>query len=229
MSRRDDFRNYSFSEAELYAACHHYVGRMLASVEALPLDFEPSASHRDAIRRLIDRSLRKGKRHAFYRHMAAAAAVIILFFSTVMATNIHARETVVRWLRQVFPDHVLYRFFGEPNDGFYRYTINWVPNGFELVEHEENSWENYYIYMSGSDGIIIDFFDLGHWDELALLGYTDYTLTDTTVNGLETVIYQDNDSENIDVVVFDLAHDMVICVNSNIDLDLVMEVIRSIK
>lgn len=229
MTHRDELSGYSFSEAELYVACDHYVARMIASIEALPLDFEPSAAHREAIRRLIDGSLRKGKRHVLFRRIAAIAAIAILFFSTVMVTNVHAREAVVRWLRQVFPDHVLYQFFGEPTDELYHYTIGWIPEGFELTDYGEAPGEIYYIYMNGADGILIDFFDLGHWDELALLGYDNYTLTDTIVNGLEAVIYQDNESSNVDVVVFDSSHGMVICVNSNIKLDLVLDVVRFIK
>lgn len=218
MNCREELLSYSFSAEELYAACDHYVARMIASTEAALLDFEPSAAHREAIQRLIDGSLRRGKRHALYRRIAAIAAVAILFFSTVMVTNVHAREAVVRWLRQVFPDHVLYQFFGEPTGELYHYTIGWIPAGFELAESEINANSAYYLYESLDRIIIIEYYPTGTFGETEFFGYEEYTVSDMTINGMEAFVYQDKNSELLNVILFDQVRNLTIELDTDIGL-----------
>ena len=112
----DDLSGYPFSGPDLYSVCEKYAARLVKSAEAVQLDFEPTETSRTAIRQLMDKSLQKARRQMLFRRVATIAAVVVILFSTIMATNVHAREAVVRWLSQIFPDHILYRFFGEPVD-----------------------------------------------------------------------------------------------------------------
>ena len=229
MMPKEDLAGYPFNAAALRTVCACYADGLVEAIEAVSLDFGPSDAHRNTIRSLIDKSLQKARRHLLYRRAVTVAAVIVILFSTIMATNVHARETVVHWLRQIFPEFVFYQFWGETLEESRQYIIGWIPNDFESVDYGKVEGEEYYVFANGEKGIIISFLDMGHLDELTLSGYTDYTLTDTTLNGCEAVIYQDNDSSKMDIVIFDTVHNVAICINSNMDLSTVLKIIESIK
>ena len=228
MNCREELLSYSFSAEKLYAACDHYVARMIASIEAAPLDFEPSAAHREAIQRLIDGSLRRGKRHALYRRIAVIAAVAILFFSTVMVTNVHAREVVVRWLRQVFPDHVLYRFFGDLNKDLYHYTIDWVPDGFDLVNQYESQTLRVYHYKSDKEGFTITFTSIED-GVIIEIGDDEYIHQEVLVNDIKADLYIDVNDSSKNLIWTSQSGRTEIDIEGSISTELVLQIAESIR
>ncbi|MBO4881195.1 MAG: DUF4367 domain-containing protein [Firmicutes bacterium] len=228
MNCREELLGYSFSAEELYAVCDHYVAGMLASIEAVPLDFEPSAAHRNAIQRLIDGSLRKGKRHALYRRVAAIAAAAIILFGTVMVTNVHAREAVVRWMRLIFPDYVLYRFFGEPDDDISRYTIGWIPDGLELVDYYESPTLRVFHYQSDEEGFTISFTSIED-GVIIEIGDTEYLSQEVFVNGLKADLYIDIYDQSKNLVWVTQNGSTEIDIEGTISTDLMFQIAESIN
>lgn len=229
MSGFYDFSEYPFTVDDLRHICAAYAAELVASTEALPdPGFEPSAAHRNAIQRMIDRSYRKSRRHAVYRHAAAVVAVIVILFSTLMVTNVHAREAVVRWLRQIFPDHVLYQFFGESSGDLHQYTIDWIPDGFELTEYESDNEATYYVYEQGSNMILIEFYKSGTFEYTDFSGFEDPSMTDMIINDMKTFIYQDLSSDKVNLTMFDEKNGMLIEVDTNIGIGETIKIVEGI-
>ena len=151
MMQTDECFGYPFNAADLRAVCADYAEQFMTSIEAVPLDFEPSEGHREAIRRMIDDSLRKGKRQAFLRRLGTIAAVLVLLFGTIMVTNADARDLVHRWVTQLFQDHVMFWFNPDPTSRFYTWQLNWTPEGFTLADAYESKDLRRYEYRSGED------------------------------------------------------------------------------
>lgn len=225
MIRLDDFSEYPFSSADLYVICEKYAARLVASADDVQLDFEPSESSRAIIRCLIDRSLQKARRHTLFRRVAAVALVIVLVFSTIMATNIHAREMIVHWLRQLFPDHVQYQFFGETTDEIYHYTIGWIPEGFELVEFNDDEKEQYYIYENDIDGLIIEFVRFTSYHQLEIEGYS--SQEDIFLDPFEGTMYIDPIKSNV-LVLLDESKRYVISINSSLAPEIIIDIAKTI-
>ena len=224
----DDLSGYPFSGPDLYSVCEKYAARLVKSAEAVQLDFEPTETSRTAIRQLMDKSLQKARRQMLFRRVATIAAVVVILFSTIMATNVHAREAVVRWLRQIFPDHILYQFFGEPVDELYQYTIGWIPNEFALIESEIDNESTCYIYENDNRVVIIEFNKIGTFQQTEFSGFEEYTIIDTIVNGNEAFIYQDNDSDKVNMTVFDRNKECIIEIDTNIGMELTRQIAESI-
>ncbi|MBQ4020871.1 MAG: DUF4367 domain-containing protein [Erysipelotrichaceae bacterium] len=224
-----DFTDYPFTKEDLRRACAAYASDLVASVEGFPdPEFEPSASHRAAIRRMIDRSYRKGRRHAFYRRAAAIAAVFVILFSTILATNVHAREAVVRWLRQIFPDHVLYQFFGEPVDELQQYTISWIPEGFELVDQFEVDGYRMYSYESEDEGFSVSFAVIE--DGLTIeIGDAAFEMRDVIVNGRPATLFVDVDDSSKNLIWISEDNNVEIDIEGNISVDMLMRIAESIN
>lgn len=223
-----DFSEYPFTADDLRRVCAAYAAELVALVETLPdPEFEPSVAHRNAIQRMIDRSYRKGRRHVFYRRAATVAAVIVILFSTILATNVHARETIVHWLRQVFPDHVLYQFFGEPVDDLHQYTIGWIPEGFELTEYGSDETE-YYVYEKNSEMVIIEFRKGGTVEYTDFSGFEDSSMMDMVINGKETFIYQDLSGNEVNLTIFDQEYNMLIELDTNIGFEQTVKIAEGI-
>ena len=225
MIHLDDFSAYPFNSSDLYVICEKYAVRLVASANVVELDFEPSESSRTIIRRLIDRSLQKAQRQTLLRRMATVAIVIILVFSTIMVTNIHAREIVVHWLRQFFPDHVQYQFYGESTDEIYHYTIGWIPEGYELVEFKDDEKEQYYIYENDIDGFIIEFVRFTSYHQLEIEGYS--SREDIVLDPFEGTMYIDPIKSNV-LILLDESWRYVISINSPLAPETIIDIAKSI-
>ena len=223
------FSEYPFTADDLRRVCAAYAAELVASVDTLPdPEFKPSAAHRNAIQRMIDRSYRKGRRHVFYRHVATAAAVIVILFSTVLVTNVHAREAVVRWLRQIFPDHVLYQFFGEPVDELHQYTIGWIPDGFELVDEFDFDGYRMYSYESEDESFSVSFAVIE--DGFAIeIGDAAFEMQDVFVNGLPATLYVDIDDASKNLIWISKDGNIEIDMEGNISIELLMQIAESIE
>lgn len=224
-----DFSGYPFTADDLRRVCAAYAAELVASAESLPdPGFEPSAAHRNAIQRMIDRSYRKSRRHVFYRHAAAVVAVIVILFSTLMVTNVHAREAVVRWLRQVFPDHVLYQFFGEPTGGLHQYTIGWIPDGFELVDEFEFDGYRMYTYESEDESFSVSFAAIE--DGLTIeIGDAAFEMQDVFVNGLPATLYIDIDDDSKNLIWISKDGNVEVDMEGNISIEYLMQIAESIE
>jgi len=229
MSDFYDFTGYPFNADDLCRVCAEYAADLVSLAEALPdPGFEPSAAHRRAIQRMIDCSYRKARRHAFYRHTAAVAAIIVILFSTILVTNVHARETVVRWLRQIFPDHVLYQFFGEPAGDLHRYTIEWIPDGFELVDEFEIDDYRMYSYESEDVGFSISFAVIQD-GLITEIGDTAFELREVYVNGFPATLFIDTDDASKNLIWINEDHNVEIDIEGNISVDMLMHIAESIS
>ncbi|MCR4805804.1 MAG: DUF4367 domain-containing protein [Clostridia bacterium] len=230
MNRTDSLAGYPFTAEELREVCACYAADLVRAVEsAPPLDFEPSQAHRAAIQSMMDRTLQRGRRQVVLRRVAAIAAVFVILFSAIMATNVHAREAFVRWLRQVFPDHVLYQFFGEPGGDLHAYSVGYIPDGFSLILEKEDEESRTLIYKSEDATVIIQFLDMGGYDQMEYVGYDDFTLSDHTINGLPANLYKDNNSSRCNLSIFDESAGIVICIDSDAEQSIVFEIAESIR
>ena len=176
---------------------------------------------------MADKSLQKARWQMMCRHIAAVAVVIILLFGTIMVTNIHAREAVVRWLRQIFPDHVFYQFFREPSDVFYKYTIGYIPEGFELVRYEEDETEAFYVYKNDIATIVVEFYSLSTYSNLDIDDYNYYE--EFTLNNNPAILYINTSTNSNALIVIDELKEMVISINAILDPKEIVKIGESIE
>ena len=219
---------YPFSASELRTVCAAYAAEQVAITAEVQNAFSPSEAHAAAIEYLVKHSQKKAGRRDFFLKFAAAAAAFIIIFSTALATNVHAREAFVNWIRQIFPDHVLYQFTGEDQSGPDQYSIGWIPEGFILTDSDADDRSEYYIYEKAEQMVIIEFRKAGSLEYTEFSGYEQAILTDATINGKETFIYQDSNSDKVNLTIFDREKGYLIEIDTNIGAEATIRIAENI-
>lgn len=223
MMNKDELTSYPFNASDLRAVCAGYTDGLVSSAEAVPLDFEPSETHRNAVRRLMDKSLQKAKRHASYRRVAVIAAVFVILCVVVITTNTQANAMFTRWIRQIFPNHVMYWFGREPSDHLYTWQIAWVSDEFELVDSYESAVMRSYHYRSDENEFSIS---INRIQEGFVMEAPDPDLKSvpTEVIGGEATFYYSDDGKSNNLVWIDNDENVVFSIKGSISYELMMEI-----
>lgn len=223
MMNKDELTSYPFNASDLRAVCAGYTDGLVSSAEAVSLDFEPSETHRNAVRHLMDKSLQRAKRHTAYRRVAAIAAVFVILVVVVMTTNTQANALFIRWIRQIFPDHVMYWFGGEPSDHLYTWQIAWVSDEFELVDSYESADMRSYHYRSDENEFSIS---INRIQEGFVMEAPDPDLKSvpTEVIGGEATFYYSDDGKSNNLVWIDNDENVVFSIKGSISYELMMEI-----
>lgn len=217
-----------FSSIELRSVCAAYAAKTVSMVVDEQIDFHPSKDHTNAIVSMMRFSQNKAKFRSACLKFVVTAAAFIIIFTTVLATNVHAREVFMSWIRQIFPDHVLYKFTWNDHSEFYQYSIGWVPDGFTLTENVTGENSVYYIYENAEQMVIIEFRKAGSLDYTDFTGYEQAILTDTIINTKEAFIYRDNDSSKVNLTLFDKERGYLIEIDTNIGEESTVKIAENI-
>lgn len=148
-----------FGERELQAAAKRVAESMLAGLpDAAACDHDFSEGFRRKMEVLLRRQRRRSVQHTVWRYAAALLLTVTLTFGAVMAVSPQARAAVVQWVRTVYENSIVYRFFNPaPQGALPRYQLTWLPEGF--TEMDMFCDEEYYsaIYENEETGQIIIF------------------------------------------------------------------------
>ena len=66
--------------------------------------------------------------------------------------------------------------------------------------------------------LIIEYYPTGTFGETEFFGYEEYTVSDMTINGMEAFVYQDKNSELLNVIMFDQVRNLTIELDTDIGL-----------
>lgn len=232
MSRTNSIPGYPFSEADLKLACKAYVEKAWRSAEACPeLDFEPSAAHRAAIRRMMEKSEESSNRRGFIRRLAVAAAIVLVVVGLLFAIHANAGSEWKSWLMRILPDRVQYFFYGQPSQPFYEYETGWLPEGVRLTEHnrEEDVETMTFTDNDGFVTILISCYPMNSWDEIQVTG-GEVSEIDIAFGIFEGTVYFDRSDDTAFAILFDEVHQMLIELSScNVNDEDVMSILRAIS
>lgn len=71
------------------------------------------------------------------RTAAASFAVVVLLAFSWLASNVEARASVQRWIRETWQNSIIYRFFEADNADLSEYRPSWLPDGYWEVDKYE--------------------------------------------------------------------------------------------
>ena len=151
-------KQYSFTDEELRLAAASVCASMVEAAEAIPGgEHEFSRGFLDKMNALLNLDRRRRKRRRIRHRVASVFLAFLLGASIFLATNPEARAAFLAWVREVYENSVVYRFFGNASGVLPRYEITWMPEGFVLVDEytidEDEIRFTYYIDESGSEDI----------------------------------------------------------------------------
>lgn len=197
---------FSFTDDDLRQAAHLLRQRMMAS---LPTPEEckekPSPELHAKIMRLIAKYLRKAAFRRISKRVAAIVLCILLGGSFWLAVDTEARAAFFLWVREVYEESVLYRYFNNPADDvpetLPNYTLSPLPDGYiETVTMGDD-----FVRMTlfdGLDGTVMLSYQRAQSSTQLELHSTEFELTSTSVRGAPAEFYDFVDPETSDELIW---------------------------
>lgn len=139
----------------------------------------------------LRRTIRKTAQRAAAIFLAALIGV-----SSWLTLDAEAREAFFSWTREVYEEHIVYRFFGEPAaETLPAYRITWLPEGYEEVDVHEGQVAFNAFYQKGDDitsAFVFEYFFMqdGSLTELLLFDEENYNYKTIDVSGTQANFYE---------------------------------------
>lgn len=155
---------FSFTDDDLRQAAHALSRRMMASLPA-PEDCheKPSQTLQRKIDRLITRDLRRSTIQRISRRVASILLCVLIGCSTWLAIDAEAREAFVLWVREVYENSILYRYFNESEQvedatiSLPTFIISPLPDGYTEITTMGDDYVRMAIYESPDGTIMLSY------------------------------------------------------------------------
>lgn len=113
----DNYEEF-FSEEQLRFAARQVRESLLASLPSpAECEHEFSEVFYQKMKALVDQEQRRQARRKLLQRVAAILLMFTLGFGTWLTVDAEAREAVFAWVREVYENSIVYRFFGSENPG----------------------------------------------------------------------------------------------------------------
>ncbi len=197
-------------------------------------EHEFSPTFRDKMQKLMSkydlrRSIRKTMQRAAMFFLAALIGV-----SAWLTVDAQAREAFFTWVREVYEEHIVYRFFGEPvAESLPAYRITWLPEGYEEVDAHEGEAAFNALYQKGDDimsAFVFEYFFVQNSSLIEMqfdeAGYLHKTVN---INGIQADFYLAlNPDETNDLVWFDEDTNIVFSLNGSPEESVMVHIAESV-
>ena len=139
----------------------------------------------------LRRTIRKTALRAAMFFLAALIGV-----SAWLGVDAQARAAFFSWVREVYEEHIVYRFFGEPEaDTLPAYRITWLPEGYEEVDIYSDDERYNAFYQKGDDVMSAFVFEYvfaldGSLTEMLFFNEENYLYKNIDINGMHADFYE---------------------------------------
>ena len=224
-------RKYNFTNADLRSAAAVVCNAML---DQLPEPSECrhtfSVEFEQKIRVLMDSK----PHHSSWKKLAQRAAAVILAallgLGAWIAVDQDARASVIRWIREVYENSIVYRFFGDvAAEKNYVYELSWVPEGYEITGQVGDESTQTVIYQKESD-VFTFVYHRATEESLAQLLETKGDGVSVSINGIVGQYYEAANSETTnDLLWVDDDSGVFFCISSFLPYEDILHMAESIK
>lgn len=174
------------------------------------------------------------KRQRITRHIASVFLALIITSSVWLTIDADAREIVFSWIREVYENSIIYRFWGKSDtDELPHYDPTWLPEGFEQVYEyrDEISHGRLYQKQNSQSGIVIEYYRAYEGTHTELIAKNVESLREeVTVNGIKADFYRADEGSNTNNLIWiDRRSTIVFMVNSDLDKSVIIRIAESLK
>ena len=159
-----------------------------------------SAQFEEKIKKLKKMAERKAAWRRFAKGAVAAMLFVLIGFSMLFAFSTETRAAVTGWFKEQLGVVTTYWTDANENTTLPTYEPTWIPDGYEVVQEENNGDVKLTVYQFGDD--ITNGFIIGYWiateDSKLFLDTMgdDYDIEQVTVHGYNGEFYIAQDPDN---------------------------------
>ena len=226
-------RDFDFTDIELRAAAAEARKAILKSLpEPEECDHVFSDSFEAKMLPLLTKPTRINRQRSVLRAIAAVFVLVFISMTVWLTVDAEARETVMRWAREIFEKRIVYRFdtVGDNNDVLPTYNIGWLPEGFTLTDvYEDDTWYSA-LYENESTGkvIVFEYRSVLNTTIEELIANGEITREDIMINGLAGDYVSSDDSTH-NLTWFDEKNNIVFNIDSDLGKDEIFRIAESIE
>ena len=171
------------------------------------------------------------------KRVAMFFLALLIGASVWLAADKGARAAFQRWIREVYENSVVYRFFGSPEETFPQYELKWVPEGYELATEIEsvdsNNKQKDVLYENSEtgDSFIFSYQSFSEDISMTIGGYEDQVMPESEpciINGLDGIYYPKDRFGVSNLVWTDDKHSIVLSIDSTLDKDTMLHIAESV-
>jgi len=162
--------------------------------------FNPSPQHLRQMQSMQKNPLKWSKRKTrpIWKTMLQKAAMLLLAlslgFGAVMVSSPTARAALIRWARELYESHIVYRFAGEPvSSELPNYEITALPEGFVETERIEHPKTMIVMYENKDGDTIYFIYGFMQQGTATVLLTENADIVPVTVNSFEGEFFQSKD------------------------------------
>lgn len=151
-----------FSEDELKRAAQSVVKSMLSSLpNAEESDHEFSPEFRAKMDCLVRKERRRESFAKIGHKVASIALAALIGASTWLSVDVEARAAFFTWVREVYEDSFVYRFFGTPSaEALPDYEITALPDGYEEIISDNDGEIATKVYHCDETDMVLTYYKL---------------------------------------------------------------------
>ena len=223
---------FSFTEEDLKAAVLIVRDALL---DTMPIPSEIHYTLSDDFIKKMDMLCIVARKKVHIRTMLQKAAMfflaILIALGTWLTFDTEARAVVIKWVHEVYENHVIYRFFGrESSEAIPDYSLTWIPENFELYDKQTSETKKVmYYYNDKTESIIL--FECHKAHEGFQTHYIDdYDVPEKiTINGLPADYYPAiNDSTTNSLIWIDEAKSLVFMVDADLPKSVILHIAEAV-
>lgn len=218
----------NYSDAELKAAAELVRKALLNSLPDMS-DYKPeySPAFTEKMNQLFIKLHKRERLQRFGSQVAAILFTILLISNIWLLTNIEVVAVVKVWVREIFEDSFVYRYFIEQtNDTLKYYDITKLPIGYDEVVSERNDTSHFMMYQKDDSIISFMYYKISDGTAQRVFAAESESIT---INGNQGDIYFSDDGQVIDLVFIDEKDGVVFWVSSDVKKEILVELAKSIK
>ena len=161
-----------------------------------------------AFERKMKKLLRRGRHPVWYKALHAAACLLLALLLSgcaVLAVSAEAREVFAGWVREVYENAFVYRFYGEEqgeSNADTAYRLTWLPEGYREAERPDLAGMGNVLYRDDAGGLVV----LGYAtnpEAFSLSVYPEHAaVRKTQVHGRPADLYLDEQEGNRNLIVW---------------------------
>ena len=161
-----------------------------------------------AFERKMKKLLRRGRHPVWYKTLHAAACLLLALLLSgcaVLAVSAEAREVFAGWVREVYENAFVYRFYGEEqgeSNADTAYRLTWLPEGYREAERPDLAGMGNVLYRDDAGGLVV----LGYAtnpEAFSLSVYPEHAaVRKTQVHGRPADLYLDEQEGNRNLIVW---------------------------
>lgn len=171
-----------------------------------------------------------------WQKVAIVILALLLTASTWLSVDVQAREKIFAWIREEIQSSTIYRFFcSESEYTLPNYEMTWLPDGFELFEHERelnNAWD-YVFYTNPTTGksIVFTCYRLNDMPALTLSGegseMENRQIVD--INGMKGDYYADpSDTPTNNLLWVNEDYSVLMTIDSDLQKDVILHIAKDV-